>query len=231
VEAALQVDEAMLPETLPWYGRGALGEAGRGWRVVYAVGGHPVVASRSVGQGLLVLVADSFLFSNEGLRESPQSEFISWALGPVKRVLFDETHFGIQQRRGVMALARQYRLHGFFAALGVLALLVIWQRVVPGGLAAVPASAGPAAVSGRAAHSGLEDLLRQHTPPERVLEHCLQAWARSAPGSGGVSPARRARLEERLRLYAATPARRRQVAACYRDLCEICAQKETRPWT
>jgi hypothetical protein len=125
-EAALQEDQAALPASLPWHGDAGLALEHPQWRSVYAAEAQPVVACRRVGKGLLVLAADSYLFSNEGLRQCVQPEFLSWAIGPADRVLFDETHFGIEHRRGVMALARRYGLHGFFAALAVLALLVIW---------------------------------------------------------------------------------------------------------
>lgn len=214
-----------LPATLPWPTRGALALQTPQWTPIYQVGPEPVVAQRRVGRGALIAVADSYLFSNEGLRDTLQPQFLSWVLGPSSRILMDETHLGIQSRPGVMALARRYRLHGFFAALAGLALLYLWQSLTRP-LSGPPARAPEEVLGGRAAPSALRDLLRHHLRREALLEHCVEAWARTAALSPPVLQRRRERLREALRAYAATGPRQRDAAACYRALCEIIARKE-----
>lgn len=218
--------QAALPARLPWPGDAALVLTDPRWRILYAAGEHPVAAWRRVGSGCLILTADSYLFSNEGLRDCPQPEFLSWVLGPSSRVVFDETHLGIQHRRGVMAMAREYRLHGLLAALGVLAALAIWRSAARPAPLLPEERAGPGPVSGRAAQSGLRDLLRRHLPPDRVLEHCVQEWARTAPLPEPALHRVLQRLQGRLAAEAAQPRTRRGLAACYNDLCHIAARKD-----
>jgi hypothetical protein len=184
------------------------------------------VACRTIGDGLLIVSADTYWLSNEGLRQEPQAQLLSWAIGPSSRVLFDETHFGIQQRRGIAGLARQYGLHGFGAALAVLALLFTWRsaaRLVP---PPPPVQTAPDTVAGRAAHSALEDLFGRHLPEARLLEHCVRCWSRTNTLPKHAAARTLERLQDRLRAHAATRGRHRQLAACYRDLCEIVARKE-----
>jgi hypothetical protein len=226
VEATLADEHEVLPPSLPWRGEVGLSLHDPHWQSLYAADNHPVVAYRRLGQGLVVLAADSYLFSNEGLRQCPQPEFLSWVIGPATHILFDETHFGIQHRRGIMALARQYRLHTCFAALVALALLVVWHgssRLAP----TAPASAAPNTISGRPAHSALRDLLQRHTPPEKLLEHCVEAWARTASARpGNAAQTTLDRLHDCLRRQASEPGPRRHLARDYRDLCEIVARKD-----
>ena len=227
---AVLTDETLaLPPALPWYGSAALDLRDPRWTPVYAVDGHPVVAQRRLGQGTLVLVADCFLLSNEGLRDSVQPAFVSWLIGPSQRVLFDETHFGIERQRGIMLLVRQYGLHGVLAALAVMALLFVWQssvRLVP-----LPAAAGTAdaTVTGRAADSALRDLLRRHLRDEQLPDACVQAWSSTASVPRERLQRQLERLRERVRRHHAVPRRQRDAVACYRDLCEIVAQKEVPP--
>lgn len=227
---ATLTDETLpLLPTLPWYGSAALDLRDPRWTPVYTVDGRPVVAQRRLGQGTLVLVADSYLLSNEGLRDSVQPAFLSWLIGPAQRVLFDETHFGIERQRGIMLLVRQYGLHGVVAALAVLALLFVWQssvRLVPLPPAAATADA---TVTGRAADSALRDLLRRHLRAEQLPAACVLAWSGTASVPQERLQRQLARLHERIRVYDAAPRRQRDAVACYRDLCEIVARKEVPP--
>ncbi len=223
--ATLSAGDEPLPGTLPWPAAGALALPGSAWTSVYQAGTHPVVAVRRLGAGTLIAVADSYLFSNEGLRAALQAQFLSWAVGPSVRLLFDETHLGIQDRLGVMTLARRYRLHGFFAALAAWAGLYLWWCLAR---PLTPPPSGPAdeAMAGRAATGALRDLLQRHVPREALLEHCVEAWGRTATLPVPIVKRRLARLRERVRAETAAPRRRRAAATCYRELCEICARKE-----
>lgn len=228
LDAAWTEGPVALPARLSWHGRRGLKLGDDAWRRVYAVGDEPVVACRSMGAGMLVLVADAYGFSNEGLREAPEPEFLSWAIGASARVVFDETHLGIQRRRGIMALARRYGLEGLCAALGVLAILGLWRSATRWPVA-VPAGAATDAIGGRAAQSALVDLVRRHTPREAVLERCVDAWARTGPLPRAAAGRVHERLRERLREQAGDAVLRRHPERGYRELCEIAVRRGRGP--
>ena len=85
------------------------------WRVLYEWDGHPVLVERNYGRGTVVLSADSYFFSNEALRKNRFPEVLAWVVGNNKKIIFDETHLGVEERRGVAGLARKYNLEFFYS--------------------------------------------------------------------------------------------------------------------
>lgn len=151
----------------------------RSWRVLYERGGRAVAVERSFGRGTLVLLADSYLFSNEALRKDRQPRLLAWLVGDAPHVLFDETHLGVAEGWGIMKLARGYGLDGFVFGLLVLATLFVWRnatRLVP------PAGQGERATvrAGRGGAEALVNLLRRNIGSEQILVSCLREWERAS---------------------------------------------------
>ncbi len=178
LEATRKAAETGLPERLAWRSALYFRDLSDAWRVLYEANGHPVAIEREFGPGSMVFISDSFPFSNEAMRKERHPEFLAWTVGPNRHVIFDETHLGVAEGTGVMVLARQYRMHGLFVALAVLALLYVWKSASP--LIPRYASRGEgnivAQVPGRDAVSGLANLLKRSIPRREILSVCLAEW-------------------------------------------------------
>jgi len=168
----------ILPAVIPWRTLLSFHQQEADWQTIYAWQNRPVVISRTWGRGTLVLSADSYLFSNEALRNNREPDLLTWYIVPGHDVIFDEFHHGLVRQPGIAALARKYRLHGVFAALMIVALLFVWRQaavfVPPLGIGEDHES-GPPAV-GRDTAEGLVNLMRQHIGSEDLLMICYEAW-------------------------------------------------------
>lgn len=180
-----------LPDRLAW--GGALYFApveGSPWEVVYRAGGRPVIVERALGRGTLVLMADSYLLSNEALTYSRAPALLSWLVGSSPRVEFDESHLGGTEEGGVAKLARRYGLTGAAATLFLLALLYVWRT----GAVFVPPFEEPAAAALECNHtSSLEALLVRAIAPGDLMAACLAHWRPTASAAearrvGAASP-------------------------------------------
>src|SRR5207237_5433411 len=128
--------------------------------------------------GSIVLAADSYLFSNEALWKERSSELLAWMVGPSQRVLFDETHLGVEESPGISMLARKYRLHGLFAGLLLLAGLFVWKNAtsfIPPYEETVQREQ-PELVAGKDSASGFVNLFRRNLPAPHLLAVFLSEW-------------------------------------------------------
>jgi uncharacterized protein DUF4350 len=169
-----------LPETLPWHTTLCFTDLAHDWRVIYERAGRPVLIERTLGRGSLVLSADSFVLSNEALSRDPRALLVSWLVGGNRTVVFDETHLGVLEKRGVASLMRRYRLHGFVAAILLAAVLFVWRASA----SFIPPredndAQGGEAVTGRDAAAGLVTILRRGIPASDVLRVCRTVWTRT----------------------------------------------------
>ncbi len=98
-------------------------EPGPDWRVLIpTVRSLPVTAwptqpaadaiEKSFGNGTVVLLAETYPLSNEGLRDERDAEMIAKLAGPAQRITFDENHFGVTETGSIAKLMRRYRLQG-----------------------------------------------------------------------------------------------------------------------
>lgn len=203
-------------------------EVGGPWRTNYVRTGLPVVVERSFGRGTLILCADSYPFSNEALRRDRQPGLLAWFIGANHRVVFDETHLGVNNDPGVAALARRYRLHGFFGALLVLALLFVWKSTSP----FVPPHPDDDLdgrgdlVEGKDSASGFVNLLRRGIPAGDVLAVCFAEWKKSFTHAQSHLRPRRERMEQVLQAEIARPARERRPADTYLELSRILKERK-----
>lgn len=170
-----------IPKAISWHSGIYFDKKDIGWNDVYTLEGMPVVIERKYGKGTIVLSADSYFVSNEALRKERHPELLSWLTGNNKRILFDETHFGIYENPGIASLVRRYSLHGFFAGVIVLSALFIWKNsfsLVP------PKQEDTEALSSRPSDgkdyiAGFVSLLKRNINHKELLSYCFQEWKRS----------------------------------------------------
>lgn len=155
-------------------------EPDAGWRVLYRRGAQPVLVERQHGRGSIVLMADSYLLSNEALQNDRQPALLAWIVGPHARVMFDEAHLGVVVQPGVAALARRYGLSGAFFTLVVLAALFVWRRMA---LFVPPAEGGGEVALSYHPAAGLEALLRRSVPAPDLAAACVSEWRATARAS------------------------------------------------
>jgi hypothetical protein len=226
---------ADLPETLATHTAVYFDQLNPAWQVVYArrttTNELPVLITRAMGGGALVLAADSFPFSNEALRRERQSGLLSWLIGSSTRVVFDEAHLGVRESPGVATLARQYRLGGLFLAALVLAGLFVWKNsaAFPPADNRAPAPAQAEAAAGSDATSGFVQLLRRHVRPADLMKACLTEWKAHLPPEARPSPMRLEAMQARIDAENALPPAKRNPIRLYGQFHQILAAKAGRP--
>lgn len=163
-----------------------LSRPGDGWTTLYQRGGDIVMMSRPRGAGRVTLLADSFPLSNEAAQRERATALLADLVGASSRIVFVESHLGVETEVGVAALARRYGLGGAALMALVVAALWFWRRASP--LAPLPAEDTELRLA-IAPTAGLEALLRRAVPPAKLHQACLEAWRSTA------SAADRRRLE------------------------------------
>jgi len=168
---------ADLPAAISWHTNLYFEVFDDSWQTLYSVDGKPVIIERPMGNGTLVLSADSFFISNEALGSERHPQLLIWLLGGHTKIIFDESHFGIYKHPGVAGLLRHYRFHWFFGALALVALLFVWKSAVY----FVPPrrednSSGAEVVSEKDYTQGLIALLRRNISGRKILAVCGQEW-------------------------------------------------------
>lgn len=222
---ALRQGDPALPATISWHT--ALyfePSAQEGWQIIYAANRQPVLIEKAMGQGALVLAADSYFFSNEAMRYERQPELLAWLIGSNPNVVFDETHFGVQESPGIAGLLRKYRLGWFAAALAFLALLFVWRNAV----SFVPPYAETLAEkgeTGKDATTGLMNLLRQNISDREIVAVCFEAWQKSAPHRRQESDAAFDRIRAVIQAEKARPGRERDPVKCYQTIRNLLREK------
>lgn len=215
---------AGLPASISWHSILSFELLQDDWKTIYARAGKPVLIARALGRGSMVLVADSYLFSNEALRREPHAALLAWLVGPHSDVVFDETHLGVAESAGVMSLARKYRLHGLLAGMLLLAVLFVWHNAAPflpptfSARRARRARAGDESsyVAGRDSASAFVNLLRRNISRGDLLRTCFQEWNKTAPPT--VKPDDLERMRKLV-----DQDNGQQIIRDYRSLCDLAA--------
>ena len=229
-EAAAGGDPLALPGQLPRHSRLFFKLTGSDWQTIYRSGGQPVVIERALGKGSIVLLADSYPFSNEALRGEPDAPLLAWIIGASRSALFDEFHLGVGDPPGVGNLVRKYHLESFFAALFLLALIYIWKSSVPFVRVLPPPESG-VQTSGKNNFTGLVNLLRRNIAGDKLLEACFREWRRSFSRDFRKHPEKLFQVEALIEKEAALPPRQRDLEASYRSISELLAKKKKNPGT
>ena len=144
--------------------------------------GQAVVAERTVDRGRLILLADAYALSNEGLAYERQTALLSHLFGQADSILFHEYHLGLVNNPGVGTLIRRYGLFPFLGGLILCGLLFVWRTTQPlvppvedrGSLAT-----GDGAVAGRTPSEGFLSLLQRGISRRDLLKTCWSTWKQS----------------------------------------------------
>jgi hypothetical protein len=147
-------------------------KTGPGWKKL-----NEGVVERKLGAGTVVLVADSYPLSNEGLREEHDTALIVKLAGPATEIVFNENHFGVMETGSVAKLMRKYHLEGALAVLALVAGLFLWRSAS----SLLPSRAPQAeqAVSGRDSLEGMIALLRRGIAERDLVRICYEEWKRT----------------------------------------------------
>ncbi len=216
-----------LPVSISWHSTLYFHKLEKPWRVIYTHAGRPVIIKRSFGRGTLVLSSDSFLFSNEALLTDRHPELLSWFIGPNSKILFDETHLGIQESPGMVGLARKYGLHWIFAVLVLLAGLFVWKNssyFVPPRDESSPASGGDF-VSERDYTEGLVNLLRRNISTNKILNICVKEWEKSRAFQKRERDDRLEKMRAVLKSEGSHRLRHGDPVRAYKTICGIVSEK------
>jgi hypothetical protein len=189
-------------------------EAGPEWRVLEESHSDAVIIERDLAGGTLVLAADSYPLSNQGLAEESDGTLISLLIGSAKRIRFDENQFGLSETGSAAVLIRKYRLGAAVGLLIAVAGLFIWRNSFS--FLSPREDARSAPVSGRDSHEGLAALLRRNIPPGQLLSACWKEWTRSAP-----QPSRAERVQSEVQHWSG-----RDPIAGYRAICHTLTEKK-----
>jgi hypothetical protein len=149
------------------------------WNVLATRAGLPAAAERSFGAGSIVMMTDTYLLSNEGLREARDPQLIARLIGDSRHVVFDEENLGVAEQTGVSALMRKYRLEGALVVLLIAVGLFMWSSA--SSFLPPRPERFEDAVAGRDAQEGLATLLRRGVPENDLLDICFREWSRAAP--------------------------------------------------
>lgn len=214
-----------LPRQLPWHGALFFDDLEERWDVLYTLDDNPVVIQRTWGRGTVVMVADTYLLSNEALRQDRRPDLLAWLIVPYHDVVFDESHLGLSRQPGIVGLALKYRLHGVIAVVLLIVVLLIWRQTAV--FVPIPSADGKETAAlpptiGRDTAEGLVHLMRQHIAPEEVLSVCHKNWLHSA-AVNHVPEEKMARVEEVLKDCQQTPRGHNPVEA-YRQICQLLKQ-------
>ena len=227
----VKTGEEELPEELEWRGifyfqlstnRDVDGE----WDAVYEVNEKSVVLERKVGLGRIVLCADSFLFSNEALFRARSPEFLVWAAGKSREVMFNETHLGVEKGSSIMVTLREYGLEGLFLGLIATAALWVWKSaasfVPPYPESGETLGEG---IEGKTTREGVIHLLQRNIAPEDLPGVCLAEWKRSHPNVNQFDARRLREAEDILEAYHAAPRKERKPVETYRLIARALSSK------
>ena len=192
------------------------------WTVLYRCATQPVVIERRYGDGSLVLVADSFLLSNEALRRERHPRLLARLFAGPPLVIFDEESRGLRDDPGIASLARKYQLHGVVAGLFLLAGLFVWKNMVR----FLPAYDSQAAtgdvIAGKESGEGFINLLRRSLRPSAMLETCVAEWRKSF----AHQPRELARVEEIYSQEQSRSPRARNPIAAYRAIAAALTRRK-----
>ena len=160
------------------------------WLVRENAGAKILAVERGFGQGSVLFLAESGAFRNDALIVGNRLAQVSTAIGPSKRVIFDERHFGIAESGSLVGLARRFRLMGLAMGLAIVLALALWKNA--SGFPPPIETRPPQHYTGRTSFEGLVTLLRRHLRPNELVQTCWEEWLKSNRHEVGLDRAGRA---------------------------------------
>ena len=170
---------AELALVLKWHGKYGFDLSDPDWHILYSCNQKPVLAERHYKRGTVVLMADTYLLSNEAMVRDRQSSLLCWLIGSCDQVVFDETHLGVSEKPGIVTLARKYRLHGVAAGLIFMLVIFIWSKSAGMFLRKSDAVQQDDIVHGKDMQAGLLSLLQRHIKSGDLLNICYDQWCKA----------------------------------------------------
>lgn len=180
-DSAFAEEHQGLSHYMPWDGRLGLRLVDTAWHAAYRVESCCVVAWRAVGAGRIVLLADSYLLSNQALAFEREAGLLSWLVGSPCAVVFHETHLGVAHRRGIAWLVGKHGLWGVVAGVALVFLLGVWRTAVPFAPSMHDEDEKRRSASSTDATGQLAQQFERLLARERVLRTCTEEWRRAAP--------------------------------------------------
>lgn len=193
------------------------------WQVLGEAYGRPIAMARDLGDGQLILFADSYPFSNEALAVEPSGFLFSWLLRGAERVVFHEEQLGVTFRESFMSLARK---HGFDVALMLLlatAAAFIWRSSFSL-LPREPMAQGARGIELSSSIAGLRNLLERSVPRKELASVSYRRWARSR-AARSLSEAKRQRAREILDTYEKSSRSGSDLEAYCRAMSDLLSRK------
>ena len=185
LSAQLQVD-LPLPAELPWRSGFFFDALSNGWQTIYRTENGPTCMVFNRGPGSLVVLSDSFFFSNESLWETKQTALIIWLIGDRKQIIFDESHLGVISQTSISNLIFRYHFQGIVAGFLLLAILFFWRSTSPLVPHETP-GVNTEPSKGKDAFSGRVNILKRSIASESILDVCFKEWEKTinkGPGTG-----------------------------------------------
>lgn len=147
---------------------------------VYSNGYRDVMVFLEHGQGNIIISSEQHFISNETLINHPPLILLKWLLGTRKRVLVDEYHHWLRDRKGLSFLISKYHLHLLIGYLILLTLLYLWH-IIPDFRTPIPLYAGEN-ISDQPTLNGYASLLKKGTAKGELLDICLEEWLKAGKG-------------------------------------------------
>jgi len=149
-------------------------KSAEGWTVMESFGDRLLAIEKNFGKGSVVLMTETSAFNNDTVVKLQGLDWITSALGPYRRIVFDEQHLGIEESSSIVGMARRFRLTGLGIGLGLCAFFFIWRNASSFPPPAPVRSASR--FSGRTSQAGLLTLLRRHIPKTELAKVCWREW-------------------------------------------------------
>ncbi len=219
--AALIEPGGQLEPDLNWHSALYFRDLKPHWKVLYMSGTKPVIIERKYGDGSIILVADSYLISNEALRKERHPQLLARIFSGPPLVIFDEESHGLREDLGIAKLARKYRLHGVIVGLLLLGVLFVWKNAVRFIPAYDPQFAENDVIAGKESGEGFINLLRRSIRPSAIFETCVGEWRKAFAGR----PRELAKVEEIWAQEQVRPARERDPLNTYRAISRALSRK------
>jgi hypothetical protein len=201
--------------------------SGSDWISVFEVNGHPVIIEKIFGRGSIVLATDSYFVSNEALVKERHPELLVWLAGSSKKIVFDETHLGLRENKGIVSLLRKYQLHGIIIAIIVLGILFIWKNM----FSLVPADPDEKnnkdneISTGKDYLAGFVGMLRRAIPPADLLSICFTEWEKTIKHVRKIQGSKKEKLRS-LIAGESHKAKGQKIIAVYNEASKILAERE-----
>ena len=215
-------------DQISWHSSAYFTPVDAAWVPVYEVNGRPVILERKFGRGSLVLATDSYFVSNEALVKERHPELLAWLSGPYKKIVFDETHLGLAENKGLIYLFKKYHLQGLLIALGILGILFIWKNsysLVPADAAGVNRKEEEV-TTGRDSLSGFVGMLRRTITPATLLSVCLEEWEKTGQASRVTTAGKREKIQALIKKRKGRGPQESGIVATYNEVSKILAERK-----